>query len=101
MASLDFIMVFDDKDPNKNAALADAASTAEFELGTDQVFSIIATGAFHLKMGLVGLGAADAGDDLFPANAKAVIDTGRNTHIRVFNDSGAAIDIYTKKLFKG
>ena len=94
-------MVFDDKDPTKYTAVADGAGTAELELGTDQIYSVIGTGAFHLKVGLVSLGAADAGDDLFPANAKAVLDTGRNTHIRMWNASGAAIDLYVKKLFKG
>ena len=99
MAVIDAVLVFGQDPAIKVAALATANSSAEQLLGKNQLFAIHATGDFHIRAGVTGMGAGVATDFLLPSGQVHVFDTGQAfTHIRIFNDSGSNIDFYILSL---
>ena len=99
MAVQDAVLVPSQELVLKVAALAAAASSAEQNLGKNQLFAINATDEFHIKFGVTGMGVAANTDFRIPKDAVVVYDTGQAfTHIRVFNDTGVAIDVYIQPL---
>ena len=101
MATFDAILVAGQSPDIKVTALADAASSAEQLLGSYTIFAVVGTGAFHIRFGKTSMSAGVTGDFLIPANTIVIFDMGAAfTHVRFFNDSGAAIDVHAKQLSK-
>lgn len=100
MAVNDFIARPADTAPIKVAALAASASSAEVSLGSNTIFAINGSDHFHIKFGLTGMAAAAATDFRVPKDVTIVLDTSRFTHIRVYNSTVAAIDVYVLVLSK-
>jgi hypothetical protein len=94
MAVADHILIPTGASPTK-ASPAASASTAEILLGGTTIFSIVCTGNCHVKFGTTGMAAAAVTDHFIAANTKEVYNLSRNfTAIRVFNPTGAGIDVY-------
>ena len=94
MAKLDAIFSAA-KDHQKVTALGAAASSVELNIGKRRVVAISATGAYHIAFGVTGMAAASAGNFLVPNGVISVWSMGtENTHIRIFNSGGSAIDVY-------
>lgn len=95
MAVIDAVLVPSQEPVLKIAALAAAASSAEQLLGKNQLFAISATDDFHISFGVTGMGVASAADFRIPIDAIVVLDSGQAfTHLRVFNNTAANIDVY-------
>ncbi len=95
MAVIDAILVPSQEAVIKVAGLVTTASSAEQLLGKNQLFAIHATGDFHIRFGVTGMGAGVATDFLLPSAQVHVFDTGQAfTHVRIFNDSGSNLDFY-------
>lgn len=93
MAIIDAIFTPSDGDMAslKITALGTSTSSAAVVLGVNRTFSISATGAYHIKFGLSGIGASDVGDFYVPDGQIFTFNTGRvASHIRIFNPSAAA-----------
>lgn len=99
LAVLDAVLHPSSKPVIKIATLATVTSTAAQELGLNQIFSIIATGAVTVRFGASGVGAADATHAYIAANTKEVYDTGAEfTHVRIFNTTGGNVDAWIQPL---
>jgi hypothetical protein len=99
MAVQDAVLVPSQEAVLKLTALGAAASSTEQLLGKNQLFAINATDDCHIAFGVTSMGVASATDFRLPQDAVVVYDTGQAfTHIRVFNNTGAAIDVYIQPL---
>lgn len=98
MATFDALFPFSDEAPTKQT-IGNGASGAAISVGANRKLMISATGAFHVKFGVTGMGAAAATDFLVPsAGIFVTTTTDSKTHVRIFNDSGASIDVYVQPL---
>lgn len=96
MAVLDAIFHLTDSDTTKIATLGTTTSSSATALAKRGLFAVSADGAYHIKLGLSGMGAADTGDFYVPSGVVMTLDMGSvNTHVRVYNPSASAtINIY-------
>ena len=99
MATLDAILVMGQSPNRVLAALAADTSSTEQLLGSNTIFAVVADDAFHIKFGKTGMTVAAATDFLIPANTIVIFDTGSAfTHVRIFNDTTAAIEVHIQQL---
>lgn len=85
--------------PSKIAALANTTSSAEVVLGNKVLFAIVGSGSFYLKLGKSGMSAAAVTDFLIPSGTVITLDmTSQYDSLRVFNNSGGAIDVHIQPL---
>lgn len=76
------------------ATLGATSSSAELTLGTNRIFSIVATADVNVKFGNTGMGAASANDYRIPANQQTTFDTSDQwSRIRVFSTAGGTYHI--------
>ena len=95
MATFDAILSPAGGKVTKIAALAATTSSTEQAIGANQIFTVVATDDCHLKFGVAGMAAAANTDAYIAQKSKEMYDMGREfTHIRIYNPTVAAIDVY-------
>ena len=95
MAQLDHILVLVPGGDLKTAALGTSSSSAEIPVAGGKKFTITATGDFHMKRGLTGMGAAANTDMLFLKGTYTMQSSIAWDRIRVFNpDAANTIDVH-------
>lgn len=104
MATVSAILIPAQKQAVKIAALAASTSSAEQDLGFNEIFAINADQDITIRFGQTGaVTNASATDFRIPANVIAVYDIGRGwPAFKVFNLSAStAVNVYYQFLAKG
>lgn len=96
MATLDAVFHPGDDEGGKLDNLAAVTSSAEIVIGNHVIFVVSGTGAFHIRFGNSGMGAAAATSFYVPSGAMPMFDLGKAwDRIRIFNpDAAATIDVH-------
>jgi hypothetical protein len=99
MATFQSIFV-PDSTTDQSATLGATTSTAEIVLGANTKIAIIASGAFNIRFGNAGMGAASATNFQIPSSAIAEYDLGdHQDRLRIFNPGASTITYWITKLY--